>query len=192
MTTPNDPRPLYAAAHQWCLDLVADLRPEELDAPTPCPDWDVRTVVAHLIGSVDRARVVAQGAAPFSVPTVVAGIPDDALAERYAAALAQCAQVWADDSVLDRELTAPWGTVTGRGALLTWAKEPLVHGWDLAVSTGRPAEAPADLVTPALADAEHAFPRAARGGPIPFGPPVDPADGAGPNERLANWLGHHR
>lgn len=31
--------------------LLAELRPDDWDAPTPCPGWDVRAQVAHLIGT---------------------------------------------------------------------------------------------------------------------------------------------
>jgi uncharacterized protein (TIGR03086 family) len=31
-------------------DLIAEVRPEQWKAPTPCPDWNVRDVVSHLAG----------------------------------------------------------------------------------------------------------------------------------------------
>ncbi|MEO7351643.1 MAG: maleylpyruvate isomerase N-terminal domain-containing protein, partial [Marmoricola sp.] len=43
--------------------IVASLRPvvtgvseEKMDAPTPCPDFDVRSVVNHMLGTVEAMR----------------------------------------------------------------------------------------------------------------------------------------
>lgn len=187
----DDPRPLFDRAHDWCLGLVRDLTPADLDAATPCTAWDVRTVVAHQIAAVRRAAVVGQGGAPMDVPLVLEGIADDELADRYAEELAVCRAVWADDAMLDRSFPAPWGEVPGRGAVGGWAKEPMVHGWDIAVATGRPAEGPADVAEALLVTAAQFLPAEGREH-SPFDPPAPVADDAGPTERLAAWLGHVR
>ena len=40
--------------HERALDetarLVGGVRPDQMDLPTPCSDWDVRTLIAHLVG----------------------------------------------------------------------------------------------------------------------------------------------
>jgi uncharacterized protein (TIGR03086 family) len=103
--------------------------------------------------------------------------------------------VWAapaGDGILDREVTAPWGTVPGRAALYGYLNETLVHGWDLAVATGQPVEAPREIAEAALAAAPRTLPAEPRGGHVPFAPPAPPAADAGPTERLANWSGRSR
>ena len=49
-----DPRPHYAGALTWVHGLLRAARPAQLDAPTPCPDFDVRTLSGHLVGTVLR------------------------------------------------------------------------------------------------------------------------------------------
>jgi uncharacterized protein (TIGR03083 family) len=39
-------------------ELLRDLRPEEWQAPTDCEEWDVRAMVAHLVGGADCAASV--------------------------------------------------------------------------------------------------------------------------------------
>jgi uncharacterized protein (TIGR03086 family) len=188
----TDPRPLFAQAHAWFAGLIADLDATALAAPTPCPDWQVRTVVAHVIGAARRPRVVAQGGLPSDVPLVVDGIPDAELAATHLDAVRETLAVWSDPAVLDRPVTAPWGTVPGRAALAVWVKEPLVHGWDVAVALGLPSEAPAAVAEAAVADMARFLPADRRGEGVPFAAPVPVAAGAGPTERLAAWLGHAR
>jgi uncharacterized protein (TIGR03086 family) len=185
-----DPRPLYRAAQHWACQIITNVSVDQLDGPTPCKDWDVRTLVGHLVATVDRARVIGDGGEPFSVPTVVTGIPDHELSARYERAVEEFWPGWADESRLDAELTAPWGPVSGRGALFGYAREAVVHGWDLARATGQNSEAPEWVASMLLETSVMASPAEPRGGHVPFEAPVEPAATAGTTQRLANWLGH--
>jgi uncharacterized protein (TIGR03086 family) len=98
--------------------------------------------------------------------------------------------IWSDDTILDRPVTVPWGSVPGRAAIWGYLNETLVHGWDLAVATGQEAEADPDLAETVLAVVRRVIPAEPRGGHMPFAAVVEPAPGAGPTERLANWSGH--
>ncbi|HWN36577.1 MAG TPA: TIGR03086 family metal-binding protein [Pseudonocardia sp.] len=187
-----DPRPLYQRALSWVHDLADGVRPDQLTGPTPCPEFDVRALLGHLVATVERARVIGEGGDPFAVPRVVTGLADLAWAPAYAEATATMWTVWSDERRLDASVTAPWGTIPGRAAMLGYLNETLVHGWDLAVATGQPPEADADLASTALALAPRVIPAEPRGGHTPFAPVVEPAPGAGPTERLANWSGHRR
>jgi uncharacterized protein (TIGR03086 family) len=188
MTESTDPRPLHRTALAWTHGLMAGAR--DLDAPTPCAEFAVRDLLGHLVATAERARVIGEGGDPHSVPVVLRGLPDPAGA--YADAAERTLAVWADDALLDRELTAPWGTVPGRGIVWGYLNETLVHGWDLAVATGQDPEADPDLAAAVLAVVPRFLPAEPRGGPVPFAPPVPPRPGAGPTERLANWSGRTR
>ncbi|MGI5126164.1 TIGR03086 family metal-binding protein [Pseudonocardia sp. CA-107938] len=187
-----DPRPLYAGALTWVRGLLDAVRPDQLDGPTPCPEFDVRTLAGHLVGTVGRARVIGEGGDPREAPFVVDGIADDGFAAAYGEEIDKVLAVWRDDAILDRMATVPWGTLPGRAALAGYVNETLVHGWDLAVSTGQPAEAPREIAEAALAAAPRVLPAEPRGGHVPFAAVVEPAPDAGPTERLANWCGRPR
>ena len=169
MTENTDPRPHYRTALAW-----------------------VRTLLGHLVATVDRARVIGEGGDPNPLPRVVAGVPDSGWADALVVAEDKMAAVWADDSVLDAVVTVPWGRVPGRAAVWGYIREALVHGWDLAVATGQDGEADPATAEAVLAVTQRVMPAESRGGPIPFAAPVDPRPGAGPTERLANWCGHTR
>jgi uncharacterized protein (TIGR03086 family) len=193
MTNPQtDPRPGYRAALDWVVGLAAAVRPDQLDLPTPCPEYDVRTLLGHLVGTARRAVAIAEGRSPFDTPTDVTDVADGDLATTYAREAARALDAWAEDARLDALVSVPWGRVPGRGAVAAYTNETLVHGWDLAVATGQDSEADPQLAQAILVVARRAIPAEPRGGHVPFAPPVEPAPDAGPTERLANWSGRSR
>lgn len=185
-----DPRGYYRRALHWVTSLLEGVQPDQLNAQTPCSDFDVRALAGHLVATVDRARVIGEGGEVFSVPHVVIDVADDDWACAYKAAVEKMWPVWEPDGMLQREVSAPWGIIPGSAAIWGYLNETLVHGWDLAAATGQPAEADPEVAGAVLAIAELIIPDQPRGGQVPFFPAVDPAPGAGPTERLANWSGH--
>jgi uncharacterized protein (TIGR03086 family) len=193
-TAMTDPRTLYSGALSWALDLVRGVRPDQLDAPTPCTELDVRGLLSHLVATVYRAEVLGRGGDARKAPWQLEAAGDD-WAGAYREAIDAMWAVWRGpdgDGLLDRTVTAPFGSVPGRAAVMAYTSETLVHGWDLAVATGQPAEADPAVAEPVLAAMQRFLPAEPRGGEIPFAAPVTPRPGAGPTERLANWCGRSR
>ncbi|WP_420751856.1 TIGR03086 family metal-binding protein [Rhodococcus sp. O3] len=188
VTTPQqDPRPLVRAAADRARRIVENVTPEHMTAPTPCPEFDVRTLVGHLVSTLERSAAVGAGGDPRTIPESLIAA-DDEWPAALDTSLEHYWKVWNDDALLDKPVTAPWGTFPGRIAVLVELDELIVHGWDLAVATGQEAEADPPLAEAALEVMRLALPASPRDG-LPFGPPVEPASDAGATERLANWLG---
>ncbi|MFW0789552.1 TIGR03086 family metal-binding protein [Gordonia sp. CPCC 205333] len=190
MTAPTqlstDPRPLYRAATDWVTELLAGVDNAQLHDPTPCTEFDVETLSRHLVATVTRAAVVGEGG-DFSTVPVLADAHD---VDAYAAATDRATRAWLDDDRLTALVTVPWGQVPGAGALWGYLNEALVHGWDLAVATGQPAEADENLVAPTLSAVKGFLPEHIRDSDeVPFGAVVPPRPGAGLTEQLANWSG---
>lgn len=184
MSTPPDPRPAFQSATTWVTTLMRAVTAAQLTDPTPCADFDVRALCAHLIATVRRAVALGEGTDIFAVDVIQ---PEHDV-DSYAAAAARAIELWSEDAKLTEPVRVPWGEVPGAGALWGYTNEALVHGWDLAQATGQPAEADPATATAMLAIAQGFIP-AERGEQIPFEPPVPPRPGAGPTEMLANWSG---
>lgn len=184
MSTPPDPRPAFSAATAWVTALMSAVTPAQLADPTPCTEFDVRTLCGHLIATARRAAALGEGTDVFAVDVV----QPEHDADSYAAAAARAIELWSDDAKLTELVRVPWGEVPGAGALWGYINEELAHGWDLAQATGQPAEADASAAATTLAVAQLFIP-AERGEQIPFDAPVPPRPGAGPTETLANWSG---
>lgn len=186
MTQPADPRPFYATATAWMADLLAGVDDDQLDNPTPCTDFDVQTLSAHIVGTARRAVALGAGIDVTSVPSIA----DRHDAVSYAKAVAEAIALWSDDAKLSAMVTVPWGQVPGAGALWGYVNETLVHAWDLAEATGQPTEGDPEAADVTLAVAQRFIPAEIRDDPgVPFAPVVEPRPDAGPTERLANWSG---
>ncbi|MDN3460588.1 TIGR03086 family metal-binding protein [Rhodococcus sp. APC 3903] len=165
--------------------LLRNVRDDQHTLPTPCDEYDVKTLSSHLIGTVGRIIAIAELGSPDSVSPIA---PEHD-AETFARLAARAHQAWADDALLDKPVVAPWGESPGRVALWGYTNEALVHGWDLAVATGQPAEADPALVEPTAVMQHHILPPAIRVPGVPFSMVIEPRTEAGPTERLANWSG---
>lgn len=141
---------LHRRATDSVLSVVARVRDADLDRPTPCGDWDLRTLLAHMIGQ-DHGFA----AAALADVTKEAFEPRDASVEAHAAGAAVVVAAFAaaepEREVLLPEFGArfPLRTVVGFHLVDT-----LVHGWDVAVSLGGGVWYDDDLVTAALEQAE--------------------------------------
>jgi uncharacterized protein (TIGR03086 family) len=191
MTENTDPRPLHRRAIAQTESTVAAVSPAQLALPTPCAEYDVRTLLSHIVGGLDRVAIMGEGGEALARPARVDGIPDDGWAAAYRAAATRAVAAWADDAKLDALVEVPWGKVPGRFALAGYIQEILAHGWDLAKATAQPTEGDPELAVWVLAGAQRILPPEPRGGEIPFGPVVEiPADAA-PYAQLAAYLGRH-
>ncbi|MER7244757.1 TIGR03086 family metal-binding protein [Kribbella sp. NPDC000426] len=182
----EDPRPMFVRALDQAQQLMESVRPEELGLPTPCTEYDVRTLLGHLLTVVGRIDLALSGEDIFSIPTVtetedVAGL----WKERRTALEATLAA----DDVLERVCRVPWGTVSGAVALVSYARELATHSWDLAKATGRLDVLDDGIATYLLPMSKQYLPAEPRGGQIPFGPVVPVADDAPPYDQLVAWQG---
>ncbi|HEV3381919.1 MAG TPA: TIGR03086 family metal-binding protein [Trebonia sp.] len=183
----TDPRNIYRQALDQTATIVTAVRPDQLDLPTPCEEWDVRRLLSHVVGAVTRAALIGEGNDAFAVPPFADPSTADWPAA-YREAADRAVSAWSDDAKLDAFFAVPWGKVPGRGAVTGYVQEVLVHGWDLAVATGQETELDPSLADFALDFARRAL-RPENRQDAPFGPVVRPSAGAGPYARLAAWLG---
>lgn len=189
MTAAEDPRPVYFAALAQNGKLVAGVRPDQLGAPTPCADYDVRALLGHLLSGMRRVTAVPRGGDALAVPRVVTEIADDAWSAAYEQDAAALRQVWSDDAVLDQMMALPFGTMPGRGAAAAFLIESAAHGWDLAAATGQESGLNPDIGEAALGLARRFLPAEPRGGDVPFEAVIEVPAERGPYIQLAGWLG---
>lgn len=157
-----------------------------LDQPTPCDDYDLRTLLGHVLTVVRRIRVVITGRHFSEVPLVT--VVDDA----------DLLRTWHEDAAALRQTLpsvdlgamaqAPFGTVPVASVIGAYIGELTTHAWDVAVTIGR-----VDLLDPRLAEA--ALPSAIERIPadgreaLPFGQVVEVGDDASILDRYLGWMG---
>ena len=160
--------------------VVAGIRPDQLEAATPCADFTVRGVLEHMLSGATAFAAAYRGSEPtepdLSDPLVSFG---DVLGDLVAAISAPGA--------LDQTVQAPFGAVPGDTFARFVVLDGLVHGWDMAVATGQPYEPPDELVAAVDAFARQTLDPLRDG--QTFADAVEPAPNASPIERLAHYTG---
>lgn len=203
---PAEPEPAdqLSAALQVTGQLIAAIRDEDWARSTPCPEWNVRDLVGHVVtgnyvfasvlhgSALSAARAAAHTVLADTVPagTVPAGsVPaGSGLLSGYRNSAAALVVAFRQPGVLDQVFTFPIGPVPGIAALNLRVTEILVHGWDLARATGQRADFPAGLTEHALTFSRGMLAKIAPDR-SPFAPPQPAADDAAAIDRLAACLG---
>src|SRR5580704_4219647 len=113
----QDPRELHQRAMAQTEAIVAAVSPGQLTRPTPCAEYDVRALLSHIVGGLNRIAVMGEGGDALAVEPRADGVPDDGWLAAYQTACSRARAAWADDATLDALVVAPWGKVPGRIAL---------------------------------------------------------------------------
>ncbi|MFF2125767.1 TIGR03086 family metal-binding protein [Streptomyces olivochromogenes] len=185
-----DPRPLYTRAGDQIAALVETVRPEQLAGPTPCAEFDVRTLLSHIAGGTRRIAVVGAGGDGMAVRPFLDGVEDDRWSAAFDEVRTEARKSWADDARLDALVTVPWGEAPGRIALSGYVMEAVTHTWDLSESLGRPLALDPELAEFALGIARRVLPDERRDDEeLPFDSAVPAPEGADAYGRLAAYLG---
>jgi uncharacterized protein (TIGR03086 family) len=122
------------------VELVGQVEPEQWDNPTPCTEWNVRTLVGHLIGSMQRYRALLQGASAAEVSMLrehqseAVGTDPVTTCEN---AVRSVRAAFAEPGALERTVHHPTaGDMPGSQLLVFRIAENVVHSWDLATAIG--------------------------------------------------------
>lgn len=132
---PDDPRRLFGIAAATARDVVAQVRPDQLEAATPCTEFDVRELLGHLLFVFDRVDVMGQGRDPMTTPEADKPTDDD-WDEAFAEAAHRVQATWSRPGVLDIPVALPWAQGSAGEMLLGYLNELTVHTWDLATAIG--------------------------------------------------------
>jgi uncharacterized protein (TIGR03086 family) len=172
----NQARPVIAGAGR-----------AQYDGPTPCPDWDVRQLINHMIGALVMFRDV--GADGVADPSLFGRdlIGADAVTSFDEAARAAVA-AWSAEGKVDGTAKLPFGEFPAAFALQLPAMDMLVHSWDLAKATGQTLEWDSQLVAETTAFCRATFDNPQFRG-TDFAPPIEVGDDASDMDRLVAFLG---
>lgn len=184
----RDPRPLVHRAIEQATPLVAAVTPADLDRPTPCTDWAVRDLLAHLVAVERRIAHIVRGGHPFEVPSHVTGVADDGWLDAWETAATTVSAALAEPGVLDRTVAHPLGEFPAPVALGVYAGELAAHGWDLAAALDRTNLLDEDLAAACLGPIRSFLPAEPRDA-MPFAAVVPVPDEASSYDRLLGWYG---
>jgi len=199
----TDPRFLFAHAVITARATVDGVRPEQMTLPTPCPEYDVRTLLGHMVIVFRRLVALGNGTDPMDMPSHDEGVADEEWPATFLQAAHDVQAAWTDAAKLEQMMVLPWATAPGAAMVAMYTAELTVHTWDLAVATGQQPAWHGPTIEAALATALMALPSGDReahfaamavdmpeiAGRPPFHNPVTTADTASALDRLVGWYG---
>jgi uncharacterized protein (TIGR03086 family) len=168
-------------------ELIKSVGKDQLSLPTPCPAFDVRTLINHMVQVNGYFGTVATGTSRSATSETFAVIGDDPAGahERSVEALMK---VLGEQGVMDRAFNTGIVNVPASIAVQMMVVEVTVHGWDLAKAIGGDASIDPELATRLLEPAKLNDSRRRPDGD-PFGPAVEVSQTALPGDRLVAYLG---
>ncbi|MGP3632567.1 TIGR03086 family metal-binding protein [Streptomyces sp. 24-1644] len=159
--------------------LLGPIEDRQLSGPTPCPDYAVRELLAHLVGLATAFRDAGRkdlGPTTDTAPDAALPVLGEDWREALPRLLDELVAAWHSPAAVEGMTRAGGVDLPGEVAGLVARNELVIHGWDLARSTGQDFRADeADLrSSEALLAPEEGGP----GSSDIFGPPVPVAAGA--------------
>src|SRR5215207_10181702 len=107
--------------------MIDTIGADDLNLPTPCAEYDVRTLLGHLMTVVGRIDLALTGNDPLSIPTVTPGVTD--FPATWKERRATLDETLSDTTVLDRTCKLPWGTLPSTAAIAVYTGELTTHSW---------------------------------------------------------------
>lgn len=167
---------LYQRAGDWTGEKVAGAV-DELDARTPCDEWNVRALLNHML---DTQRYFAGSARGEEVsppsPNPPSLLSDDPRAD-FERARQDVLEAFTKPGVIEK---------TGPSLGIAFSDQ-LLHGWDLARATHQDATMPEGLAEAAYGMLHGRLTDEQRKGA--FKPAIDVPDDASPQEKLLGYTG---
>jgi uncharacterized protein (TIGR03086 family) len=181
-----------AEAHARALDatraVVAEVRADQWGDGSACDGWDVRELVNHVVAGNLWVAPLVEGKTIAEVGDRYDG---DVLGEHplaaYDASIEGAAAAFRAPGAMDAPVAVSYGPVPGSIYCGHRLVDVLVHGWDVASSTGQRTTLDGDLVAVALGVVEPQIDLLTASGM--FGTRIDAPPGASEEQRLLALLG---
>jgi uncharacterized protein (TIGR03086 family) len=141
--------------------VLVNVTSDQLSSPTPCPEWDVKSLIDHVIAGNQRVVERAGGQ--------VTPLPED-LGGAHSASARGAQETFAEPQALIRTYQLPIGELPGTTFIELRTSDLLTHAWDLAIATGQPTDLDPELAEYVLAFSKQMMSRPGlRGDGRPYG-----------------------
>lgn len=144
---------------------------DQWSLPTPCEEWDVRALVAHVVDECRWAPYLLAGGTVAGAGDRFVGDPlgDDPRAA-WRTASEQARAAFHAEGALDHTVALSYGETSARDYIWEMTVDATIHAWDLARGIGADDHLDPELVRRIYAETEQGVERLAESGL--FAPPV--------------------
>jgi len=173
-------------ANEVFLGVLHNVRPEQMSLPTPDDEWDVRTLINHVVlGNTWSAENVKTVNAPRPSGDIIGERDPE---EAYTASADAMMASFEEPGALGRMVTMPFGEMPAAGLAGFRFVDLVVHAWDLAKATGQDTDLAPNLCAAALAMSRQRMTGMDRSN-MPFKDEVPVPVDAPAADQLAGFLG---
>jgi uncharacterized protein (TIGR03086 family) len=182
-----DPISLFERSGDVFLDRLAQVPDDAWSKPSPCADWTVRIVAAHVVNGFGLIGATLVGPPLDPATRNLDQLGTDPVAVGRAA-LAEALEALRRPGALDRIVTPPAGPMPASRFTLVRMSDNVIHTWDLARGAGLDESLPDDLVAAVMTVAGSQLLTRGRQAGV-YGPPVTADDDADPQIALLAQFG---
>jgi uncharacterized protein (TIGR03086 family) len=180
-------------AYRTAREVLANVKPDQYDDPTPCASWDVRRLLAHYVGSAYWfAQSVNAGASPEDDTTESTDYTQGDLLAAYDEGRAAAVAAFGAQGAAEKSIKLPFGEMPGAIFMAIATNDVFTHAWDLAKATGQSTDLDPEFAAELAAGARMMISddfRGPEGSGAPFGPEQPAPAGASEANRHAAFLG---
>lgn len=146
---------LHRLAGEWFELVAAQIPGDGWDRPTPCPEWDVRDLVNHVVSENLWVVPLMEGKTVDEVGDIYEGdMLGDHPVGAYAHSFEAADQAISEPGAIGRSVTVSYGTVPAEKFVGHRFVDLVVHGWDLAAAIGADRTLEAGLAAATWAEVE--------------------------------------
>lgn len=180
---------LLERAISYTLGALHAVSPADLEAPTPCQQWDLRALLEHLADSLAALHEAVDLGDVALEPDTFDGDPPADPVTLVRVRAGQLLGGWAKASSRAEVLTVGGCPLTARVVTAVGAVELVAHGWDVYRAVGLRQQIPVPLANQLLRLAPSLTSELDR--PRRFAPEVPVGPAASAPDRLVAFLGRH-
>jgi uncharacterized protein (TIGR03086 family) len=127
-----------AAEAARVVDAVPTEPAQKLDEPTPCGDWDLRTLLNHtILWTSYSAERRAHGESVAEELMSKDFTADPGFRKDYAAQIGKAVQAWGDPKAWEGDIGVMGDATPAADVGAMLIMEMVLHGWDIAKATGQ-------------------------------------------------------
>ena len=134
----NGPALMAAAAAETARAVTGAAKTAPLDTKTPCPDWDLRTLLNHtILWTAYSAERRARGESVAEDLMSKDFTAEPGYAEAYQAQIAKAVHAWSDPEAWAGDRSVMGGAMPAADIAAMLIMEMVLHGWDVAKAVGQ-------------------------------------------------------
>jgi len=129
---------MAAAAAETARAVTGAAKTAPLDTKTPCPDWDLRTLLNHtILWTAYSAERRAHGESVAEDLMSKDFTAEPGYAEAYQAQIAKAVHAWSDPEAWAGDRSVMGGAMPAADIAAMLIMEMVLHGWDVAKAAGQ-------------------------------------------------------